>query len=202
MDLIEHLIKNKWLKTPEIISAFKSIKRSDFLTEETLDFAEANQALPLMKGQTISQPLTVAFMLELLKPEKQNKILDIGSGSGWTTCLLSHIVKQKGKVIAIEIIPELLEFGKQNTLKYNFIKKGIAEFILGDGKKGCLEQAPFDRILCSASSNEIPQAFKDQIKVGGRIVIPIKSSIFLIKKISKNKFQEKEFPGFAFVPLV
>ncbi len=123
MPLIDNLIKEGWLKTPRIIKAFREIKREDFLPDEVKDLAEVDTAMPIGLGQTISQPLTVAFMLELLQPDVGENILDIGSGSGWTTALFSYIVGEKGKVYAIEIIPKLKEFGEKNTAKYSFIKK-------------------------------------------------------------------------------
>ena len=202
MALIDSLIEQEWLKTPRIIEAFKKIKRIDFLPEDMKDLAELNEALSISHGQTISQPLVVAFMLELLQPKPGDKVLDIGAGSGWTSALLSEIVGDKGKVIALEIIPELVEFGRKNIAKYNFIEKGIAEFICADGSKGYEKEAPFDKILCSAEAQEIPQAWKDQLKIGGRIVTPIGSSIWLFIKKSSEQFEEKEYPGFVFVPLV
>ena len=123
MALINSLIQEGWLKTERYIEAFKKIKRVDFLPEEIKDLAELNEALPIGYSQTISQPLVVAFMIELLKPEEGEKILDVGSGSGWTAAILAEIVGDKGKIIAIEIIPELKEFGENNILKYNFIKE-------------------------------------------------------------------------------
>jgi len=210
MSLIDSLIQEGWLKTPRIIEAFREIKRVDFLPDDIKDLSEMNEALPIGYGQTISQPLVVAFMLELLEPQPGDKILDIGSGSGWTTALLAYIVSQKGnskfktngKVIAIEIIPGLKEFGEKNVSKYNFIKKGITEFICVDGSKGYKKDAPFDKILASASARELPQAWKEQLKIGGRIVTPIGSSIWLFIKKTENEFEETEFPGFAFVPLI
>ena len=209
MDLIDNLIKDGWLKSPKIIDAFKEIKRIDFLPEDLKDSAELNTALPIGFGQTSSQPLVVAFMIEQLDPKEGDKVLDIGSGSGWTTALLSHIVGLKGKVIAIELIPELKEFGEKNVSKYNFIDKGIAEFICADGSKkySKLSSRPelthgFDRILASASAQKLPRAWKEELKVGGRIVTPIGSSIWVFIKKSKDNFEELEYPGFAFVPLI
>ena len=202
MALLDDLIKRGWLKTEKIIKAFEEIKRVDFLPENVKDLAELNEALPIGRGQTISQPLVVAFMLELLKPEKGDKILDIGSGSGWTSALLAHIVGKEGKIIAIEIIPELMEFGKKNVEKYNFVEKGIVKFVCADGSKGYQDEAPFDKILASASAREIPKAWKKQLKIGGRIVTPIGSSIWLFLKKSDKEFEETEYPGFVFVPLI
>jgi protein-L-isoaspartate(D-aspartate) O-methyltransferase len=218
MSLVDYLISNNYLKTPIIIDAFYKIKREDFLPEDLKDLSDLDQALPIGEGQTISQPAVVAFMLELLQPKPGEKILDIGSGSGWTTALLAQIVSnqednkfspKKGKVFAIEIIPELLEFGKKNISKYNFLKRGIVEFFCKDGKEGLKEEAPFDRILVSAAAKEVPKNLKEQLRIGGRIVIPISKnggsfsqSIFMLEKKEKDKFKEEEYPGFVFVPLV
>lgn len=216
MSLIDSLISRGYLKTPHIIKAFQRIKRIDFLPEKLKFLAEVDEALTIGWGQTISQPLVVAFMMELLRPKEGEKILDVGSGSGWTSALLAHIVsgrelntkrkkkkgKGSGKIIAIDIIPELIEFGKENVSKYNFIEKGIVEFICADGSQGYEKEAPFDKILVSASAEKVPLSLKEQLKIGGRLVIPIINSIFLFIKKEKNKFEEKEYPGFVFVPLV
>jgi len=209
-NLIDSLIKEEWLKTPRIIEAFRKIKRKDFLPEDTKHLAELNEALPIGFGQTISQPLVVAFMLEKLEPDAGDRILDIGSGSGWTTALLAEIVGGKslpagrqGTVFSFEIIPELMEFGKKNVEKYNFLEKGIVKFFCDDGSKGYREKAPYDKILVSAALyKELPQAWKRQLEVQGRIVVPIGSSIWLFVKKSEDEFQQYEYPGFAFVPLV
>lgn len=206
MDLINSLIKEEWLKTPRIIEAFRKIKRIDFLTEEMKDLSDLNEALPIGFGQTISQPLVVAFMLEQLQPEPGDKIMDVGSGSGWTTALLAEIVGLEGKVISIELVPELKEFGEKNVSKYNFVKKGIVEFVCSDGSKGYGKEAPFDKVLASAAANKVPDSWKEQMKINGRIVAPVNSSILVIKKkqlaSGETEFEEKEYPGFVFVPLV
>lgn len=215
MNLVESLITRGWLKTPRLIEAFQKIKRIDFLTAEALakaglpnefkDLAELDEALPIGQNQTISQPLVVAFMLELLQPEAGNKILDVGSGSGWTTALLSEIVGSQGKVIGIEIIPELMKFGQKNAAKYGFVEKGIARFICADGSLGLNDEAPFDRILVSAALDvavSLPAAWKKQLKIGGRLVAPIGNSIWLFVKKTEEDFEGKEYPGFVFVPLV
>lgn len=202
MAFIDSLIKEGWLKTPSIIEAFQEVKRIDFLPDDIKNLAELNQALPIGEGQTISQPLVVAFMLELLAPKVGEKILDIGSGSGWTTALLAHIVGEEGKIIAIELVPELKEFGEKNVAKYNFVKKGIVEFLCADGSEGYEKEAPFDKILASASAKDLPKAWKEQLRVGAKLVAPIGSSIWFFVKKSENEFEEIEYPGFAFVPLV
>jgi len=205
MDLIQQLIEGGYLKTPEIISAFKKIKREDFVLPEMTLEAEKNYPLSIGYGQTISQPLTVVFMFELLQPKKGQKILDIGSGSGWTTALLAEIVGEKGKVFGIERIKELADFGQANTKKYNFVSAGRTVFITGDGSKGLPREALFDCIHVGAAAAKIPGPLLEQLKVGGRLVIPVgiqTQDIVLVEKGGENEYKEQRFPGFAFVPLV
>ncbi len=200
--LINNLIKEGYLKTPRIIDAFKKIDRADFVLEEYRGEAYVDAPLSIGHSQTISQPLTVAFMLELLQPEPGDRILDIGFGSGWTTALLAEIVGAKGKIFGIERIAELYEFGKKNVSKYNFIKKGVVEMICADGTRGWESNAPFAKILASASAKELPKAWKKQLKIGGRIVAPVEWSVWLFIKEEEDKFEEIEYPGFSFVPLI
>ncbi len=200
--LIKDLIYQGYLKTDRIIEAFSKIRRVDFVPEELESASQANIPLPIGQGQTISQPLTVAFMLEKLQPMSGEKILDIGSGSGWTTALLAHIVGKKGKVIGMERIKELCNFGINNVSKYHLIEGGRVKIICADGSKGYVNEAPYDRILVSAAAEEIPKELLKQLKTGGRLVIPVKSSIWAVEKKSDRDFHEEEYPGFAFVPLV
>ncbi len=213
-DLVDQLIQQNYLKTPRIVEAFRKIKRADFVPEEVKvaqgeDFINSyNAPLQIGHGQTISQPLTVAFVLELLQPQEGDKILDIGSGSGWQAALLSQIVGEKGLVYAIEIIPELKEFGEKNAEKYRLSN---IEFICGDGASGFSSQAPFDKIVVAAAVQTkgdvsgvgaVPSPWKKQLKKGGRLVVPIEHSIWLLVKKSEEDFIQKEFPGFSFVPLI
>jgi len=201
-NLITELIASGWLKTPRMIETFSQIKREDFVLEEEKDWAYINDALSIGYNQTISQPLVVVLMIELLSPQSGEKILDIGAGSGWTTAILAYLVKPKGKVIAMDIIPELVEFAKKNVGKYNFVKKGIVQFLCADGKLGYEKESPYDKILVSASAFEVPQELFKQLKIGGKMVLPIEESIVLIEKTSQNDYKKQEFPGFVFVPLV
>lgn len=200
--LVNNLIQGGYLKSDLIIGAFSEIDRIEFVPKELELRAEEDIAFPIGHGQTISQPMTVAFMLELLQPEKGNKILDVGSGSGWTTALLSHIIGNDGMVIALERIEKLKEFGEKNTDKYGYVKKGTARFYNSDGSEGFLREAPYDRILVSAAAEKIPEELKKQLKIGGRMIIPIENSVVLVEKKSEIDFDEKEYPGFMFVPLI
>lgn len=199
-DLIDSLISQGYLRTPRLIKAFRKIKRIDFLPPETKNLSELNEALPIGWNQTISQPLVVAFMLEQLNPLPGDKILDIGSGSGWTTALLAEIVGEKGKVIALEIKPELKKIGEKNTAKYGF--KTI-KFICKDGSQGYAPEAPYDKILVSAASkHEDNPYWQEQLRIKGKIVAPIGSSLWTFVKKNAKEWEKTEYPGFVFVPLV
>lgn len=211
---VSDLVKQGVLKTPRIIEAFEKINRADFVPEKLKENAYINEPLEIGEGQTISQPYTVAFMLELLQPEPGNKIFEIGFGSGWQTAILAYIVSQNknqkssiknqnlGKVFAVERIPEIFRFGRKNIRKYNFIKNGVVKTIGGDATLGLKRHAPFDRIIAAASGEKIPAAWLEELKIGGRLVAPVKNSIWLYVKKSQRDFEKKEFPGFVFVPLV
>ncbi len=200
-ELVDYLVAEKILKTPHIIRAFAKVKRENFMPEKIKYLANKDAALPIGYGQTISQPTTVAIMLELLQPQKGDKVLDIGSGSGWTSALLAEIVGKEGKVYAVEIIPQLLEFGKTNVEKLGY--KNV-KFFLGNGSLGLKKFAPFDRILCSAAAPEVPLSLKKQLAPQGRMVIPVGSitqSLVLVKRGQNFSFTEERYPGFMFVRL-
>lgn len=198
-ELVRSLIEEGVLKTGNIISAFRSIDRRDFILPGDELYAYIDTPLQIGQGQTISQPYTVAFMMELLRPKMGEKILDVGSGSGWTTALLAHIVGEKGYVIGLELIPELVTFGSMNLAKYNFKQATIAQ---AEKKLGKSKDAPYDKILVSAGNQEVPQELLDQLKVGGILVIPILDAIWKIVKVNKTKSEIEKFEGFTFVPLI
>lgn len=199
-ELISHLRDDRRvLKSEELESAFRKIDRADFVHEDYKVEAYEDYPLPIGFGQTISQPTTVAFMLELLDLKKGEKVLDVGSGSGWTTALMAEMIKPEGKVWGIEIISELVELGRKNLAKYDLPNAKIVEA----GKVlGLSEHAPYDKILVSASAEDLPPEFLRQFKVGGVVVVPIQNTIYKIEKLANGKTKETAFPGFVFVPLV
>jgi len=202
-NLINSLIKDGYLKTASIIGAFQKINRADFVPEECKGNACVNAPLSIGYEQTISQPLTVAFMLELLEPKPSEKILDIGAGSGWTCALLAELIGENGRVIGIERIVELKEMAEKNISKYNFIKNKRVEIILADGSKGYRKEAPYDKIIAGAAAQgDVPINWRKQLKIGGRIVAPVGNSVLTIDKVAKNKYSQKEYFGFSFVPLI
>ena len=200
--LIDKLMASVVLKTPAVIAAFEAIDRADFVPAELRGQVYINEPLPIGFGQTISQPWTVAFMLEKLAPLPGQKVLDIGSGSGWQTALLAQIVGNQGQVIGLELIPELTRQGVKNIARYNFVSRRIVKLHCLNGTKGFPIAAPFDRIISAASAPDIPSAWFDQLKIGGRLVVPVDSTIILVHKIAPDKFDRETFPGFAFVPFI
>lgn len=196
---MNELVSSGTLRTPAIIAAFHAIDRADFVRPEHRRFAYSDEPLPIGSEQTISQPTTVAIMLELLAPHTGDRVLDVGSGSGWTTALLAHIVGNTGIVYGTERIPDLVHFGAENLARYRFPHTSI---VPAGATLGLPERAPFDRILVSAAADELPQELITQLAPGGTLVLPIKTSVWCIKKQSDGSLEAFEYPGFAFVPLV
>lgn len=224
--LIQHLKNNtRVLTDSRIEKALRSIDRADFVPKELQSEAYGDYPLPIGFCSTISQPTTVAFMLEKLDVRPGQKVLDVGSGSGWTTALLAHLVGARGNVIGLKIIPELVALGQQNLAKhYSPIRANermARNAEIRQAKKGIFglpEEAPFDRILVSAAAQEIPDLLMVQLKTSGRMLIPVGGegvtdferwqatpfsgqSIVLIKKKKDGSVESEQFPGFAFVPL-
>lgn len=205
-ELVDELVVEGVLRTPAIIEAFRAIDRADFVRPSERANAYLNIPLPIGGGQTISQPYTVAYMLELLQPEPGQNVLDVGSGSGWQTALLAHIVGSKGHVTSLEIVPELCEWGRHNVAKYHFLTRGVVAMHCMSGLGGYPERAPFDRIVAAAAGETVPEAWLSQVVVGGRIVTPVGSSVLQLIKTSDDPpvggWERHEHRGFAFVPLV
>lgn len=197
-ELIAHLKERSVLKSKHIEEALRAVDRAQFVPEELQEEAYGDYPLSIGSGQTISQPYTVVFMLELLQPQKGEKILDIGAGSGWTTTLLAHLVGESGSVIGVERIPELVAYGQENLAKFGFPHARIEKAGKEYGKPS---EAPFDKILVSAAAEEIPEKLVEQLKIGGRMIIPVKQAIYVIDR-SDSDYTEEKHEGFVFVPLI
>jgi len=196
--LIQGMKANGALRTPRVVEAFRSIDRKYFVPDYFAEEIYGDYPLPIGQDQTISQPTTVAFMLELLDAKEGDRVLDIGSGSGWTSALLGHIVGDKGEVIGLERQKALVEVGRKNIEPFHFrhVKIELAGESLG--RPG--EQ--FDDILVSASAPKIPEQLFAQLKIGGTLVIPVQNSIYRFTKLSETEMRQEEYPGFVFVPLI
>ena len=194
-----HLIgKNKL--APEVIAAMRQTAREEFVPADLQAYAYDNGPLPIGDGQTISQPYMVALMTDLLQPEQEHCVLEIGTGSGYQTAILSQLVKQ---VYTIELIKELGEAAAERLKRLNY--RNI-ETRIGNGYLGWPEHSPYDAIIVTAAASHIPQALTQQLKPGGRMVIPVglpymHQELMLIEKDDENNTHVKDILGVAFVPL-
>ena len=170
-----------------------------FLNSSFEDYAYQDKAFPIGAGQTISQPYTVAFQSQLLEVKKEHKILEIGTGSGYQTAVLCSM---GAKVFSIERQNELFKKTSNLFPKLNIRPKHIS---FGDGYKGLPGYAPFDSIIVTAGAPFIPQPLMAQLKVGGRLVIPLGEEVqimTLLIRVSETQFEKHEFGEFRFVPLL
>ncbi|MBN2769012.1 MAG: protein-L-isoaspartate O-methyltransferase [Campylobacterales bacterium] len=197
-ELIEGMKQSGVLRSEEVLKAFECVDRQLFIPSEYSQLPYLDRPLPIGKNQTISQPSTVAFMLELLDVKKGDRVLDIGSGSGWTTGLLGSLTGESGSVEGVERVEELTKIGKSNIAKLGMKNINIEKASSDLGKPG----EKFDAILVSASAEDVPNELFDQLKIGARLVIPVKNSIFKFHKISEKNIQMQEYEGFVFVPLI
>ena len=192
-------LKTKGIKDDSVLEAVKSVPRHLFMDSGFLDHAYQDKAFPIASGQTISQPFTVAFQTELLNVKKDHKILEIGTGSGYQAAILCHM---GAKVYTIERIKELFRKTSVFLPSINYRPK---KMIYGDGYLGYSEEAPYDSIIVTAGASEIPEKLINQLKIGGRMVIPVGEEVQkmkLVTKISESDFETKIFGDFQFVPML
>lgn len=196
--LIEEL-SEKGIIDSGVLNAISKIPRHLFMDSGFIDHAYQDKAFPIGSGQTISQPYTVAFQTQLLEIKKGNKILEIGTGSGYQAAVLCEM---GAKVYTIERIRELYRKTSSFLPSINYYPK---KMIYGDGYEGLEEEAPFDGIIVTAGASKIPEKLLLQLKVGGRMVVPIgenvQKMVLYIKK-SETNFEIKNFGDFQFVPML
>ncbi len=189
----------KGIQDTKVLDAIKTIPRHLFLDSSFEDHAYQDKAFPIGAEQTISQPYTVAFQTELLQLKPNHTILEIGTGSGYQTAVLLHL---HAKVYTIERQQELFKKTKLFFSKMHYRPKKV---IFGDGYKGLPEQAPFDGIIVTAGAPEVPKSLMSQLKVGGRLVIPVgveEQVMTLFTRKSEKEFEKQELGSFRFVPLL
>ena len=199
-DLIKEL-KEKGIVDKNILDAIKRVPRELFVNKTSVQWAYEDSALPVECGQTISQPYVVAYMIDCLKLKKTDKVLEVGTGTGYQAAIISYLCQ---KIYTVEIFNELLFRAKNNTEKLK-IKNII--YKLGNGVNGWEEKILFDAIIVSAASEEIPSKLLQNLKNNGKLIIPIKYSfenqkLILIKKKSENNFEKEELFDVKFVPLL
>lgn len=196
---LAELLETKGIKDKEVLKAIETIPRHWFLDSSFEDHAYQDKAFPIGAGQTISQPYTVAFQSELLEIEKGDKVLEIGTGSGYQTAVLCELGAQ---VYGIERQNELYKKTKRFLEKIGYYPKYLT---FGDGYKGLPKHAPFDKIIVTCGAPFIPPALLNQLKIGGRMVIPVGDDpqimTLLIRK-SPREIVKEEFGEFRFVPML
>ncbi|WP_340073556.1 protein-L-isoaspartate(D-aspartate) O-methyltransferase [Leptobacterium sp. I13] len=196
---LAEIVAAKGITDERIIAAIRKIPRHLFMDSSFEEHAYKDKAFPIAANQTISQPYTVAYQTELLEVKKNDKILEIGTGSGYQTAVLLEL---GAKVFSIERQKELF---KRTSLFLPKLGYKTKRLIFGDGYKGLPEEAPFDGIIVTAGAPQVPKALLSQLAIGGRLVIPIgKASqvMTLYIRKSEKEFEKKEFGDFRFVPLL
>ena len=200
-DLIIYLKNSKFLTDGRVESALRNIPRHEFVPESELDYAYNNEPLPIMKNQTISQPGVVTRMTEWLDVKDGQKILEIGTGSGWQSAILSYLVGT-GDIYSVERHPKLVKFAQENLKKFKIDNVNV---ILGDGSIGYPKESPYDRIIITAACTKIPSPLIEQLSENGLIIAPVgdvSQSLVLLQKTSEGIVKIKNEHHYVFVPLV
>ncbi len=196
--LVKELIE-KGISDKNVLAALEKLPRHYFFNTAFAKFAYEDKAFPIAAGQTISQPYTVAFQSQLLELKKGEKVLEIGTGSGYQTCIL---MEMGAKIFSIERQKELFDKTKNLLSQIGYSPK----MFYGDGYKGLESYAPFDKILVTAGAPFIPEPLKQQLKIGGRLIIPVgegdTQEMILIERVSESEFRQTPHGMFRFVPLL
>lgn len=194
-----NILKTKGITDVKVLNALGNIPRHLFMDSGFLDHAYQDKAFPIAADQTISQPYTVAFQSELLQVKKGDKVLEIGTGSGYQTAVLCEL---GAKVYSIERQQELFKKTSKFLPKLGYRAK---KFVFGDGYKGLVDEAPFDSVIVTAGAPFVPKPLLGQLKIGGRLVIPVGDDVqimtLFIRKGPKE-FEKHELGEFRFVPLL
>ena len=195
-ELIESLKSRSYLKSERVEKAFREVERENFVEKKYRQDAYSDKPLPLKSGQTISAPHMVCMMTELLDTQGNEKVLEIGSGSGFQAAILSKLVEE---VVTVEQIPELYEIAKENLESYENV-----HLFQGDGSKGFPDRAPYDKILVTCASPRLPEPLKRQLKEGGLIVIPEggqKAQELIVYRKENGEFSKENYGTVRFVPM-
>lgn len=199
-EMVEEMREKYGLDAPAVFSAMLKVPREKFVSKKLQSIAYQDRPIPIGQGQTMSQPYTVAFMTNLLELKGKEKVLEIGTGSGYQAAVLSYLAKE---VYTIEIIDSLASQAKKRLKKLGYQNVAVKK---GSGQWGWQDNAPFDAILVTAGiSGDVPEPLLDQLKENGVLVAPVgrghdKQMTRLVKK--KNRFKKEKFGVFTFVPFV
>jgi len=192
-------IEKKGIHDKKVLDSINRVPRHLFMDSGFVEFSYKDQAFPIGAGQTISQPFTVAFQTQLLEIQKNDKVLEIGTGSGYQAAIL---IELGAKVYTIERQREL--YLNAQALLFDLGYK--AQYFFGDGYEGQPSYGPFDKILITAGAPQVPEKLKEQLKIGGKMVVPVGDSnlqiMTLVDRTGENEFSITEHGGFIFVPMV
>jgi len=197
--MVHHQLANRGVRDPEVLAAMEHVARHEFVPAELLDLAYADRPLPIGKGQTISQPLIVGMMLEALELSGSERVLEIGTGSGYQAALLGELAAD---VISVEYVPELAERARTvlERLRYDNVR-----VVCGDGSRGWPEGAPYDAIIVAAGAPRVPAPLTTQLGEGGRLVIPVGDewgqNLSRVRR-RDGELSSEQLTGCAFVPLL
>ena len=198
--LIEYELKPEGITDDKVLNAIKRVKRENFIPPTLRDKAYGNYPLPIGENQTISQPYIVALMTQALDIEKDDKVLEVGTGSGYQAAILAELARI---VYTVERIPSLLDKARTNLYSQGYDNIIL---VLGDGTKGLPEYAPYDKIIVTAAAPKVPESLLEQLKGGGKMVIPVGDryiqDLKLIEKALNGRIYQKSLGGCRFVPLI
>ena len=199
--MVKTQIESRGIKDEDVLSVMRDVPRHLFIDESLWPKAYSDGPLPIGHGQTISQPYIVAFMTELLRPDTHHMVLEIGAGSGYQAAVLAKLVHH---VYTIEIVPELGRNAKAALKRLGYDNISVR---VGDGYKGWPEEEPFDRIIVTAAPEKVPEALIDQLKPGGRMVLPVGprwwgQDLLVIEKNERGKVVRKNTIPVRFVPMI
>ncbi|NJE01615.1 protein-L-isoaspartate(D-aspartate) O-methyltransferase [Thermococcus sp. JdF3] len=199
---VASLVEGGIIRSEAVRRAFLRYPRYLFVEKRYRDYAHVDEPLPIPAGQTISAPHMVAIMLELAELERGMNVLEVGTGSGWNAALIAELVKSD--VYTVERIPELVGFARRNLERAGVENVHV---FLGDGTKGFPPKAPYDRIIVTAGAPGVPEPLIEQLKPGGRLVIPVGSrhlwqELYIVTKTGDGEIRKKRWGEVAFVPLI
>ena len=199
--MVERQLRRRGITEPAILDAFRAVPREAFVGADATHLAYGDHPLPIEAGQTISQPYIVALMIQAAAIDAGDKVLEVGSGSGYAAAVVSRIAAQ---VVGIERQPELVAVARQRLARLGYDN---VEIVAGDGTKGWAEEAPYDAILAAASGSHVPKSLLEQLAPGGRLVMPVgePSGVQTLVKVTKGRdgtLQQSDLGGVRFVPLI